>query len=737
MAEGSARLYRQHSIGDLEILVEQGSSNSPVLPGIAAELRMRTTARAKALLRKVEVLLATASDRDPGRATQSAATKFAEGPSVARKTDGKAPHDVSELVLKGLKSHYRSGTDDLGREFFIPCLRACSRYRRAAGFFSSSALSTWAELLPEFVTSKATTIQLLISPILSSEDRATIQRVATPDGRRQALQALADGIAMEAIKFAKSPDDARRRGNLLAWLIAAGRLELRFAFPSHLDDAGMYHEKIGIFTFPDGRSVAFTGSANETWTGHVRNYESIDVFRSWSVEDASRVEVKERQFEEAWNGVAPGLEVVGLSPALMARIKTRRDSQESSQPPASVSRWEHQDLAIQAFLEHERGILEMATGTGKTRTALRICERLVHDRKIETIIVTADGNDLLGQWFSQLVQLNRKLPTGWAVLRDYESHRQLDAFALNQRQRIFLCSRNNLHSALKWLGKNKAAQTLLVHDEVHRLGSPGNRSSLEGLSDNVRFRLGLSATPDREYDTEGNNFIAHHVGPVLFQFDLEQAIRKGILCPFDYYPIEWRASDYDRQCLQAVYKREAARRLSGNPMTQEEKWIEIARVYKASREKLRPFSDFIAQRADLLERSIVFVETQEYGEWVLDIVHRHRSDFHTYFSGEDSMILTRFARRELECLITCHRLSEGIDIQSLKTVVLFSSARARLEMIQRIGRCLRVDASHPNKRASIIDFVRIDESESSNPAENSDFLRREWLTNLSRTKPEV
>jgi len=160
---------------------------------------------------------------------------------------------------------------------------------------------------------------------------------------------------------------------------------------------------------------------------------------------------------------------------------------------------------------------------------------------------------------------------------------------------------------------------------------------------------------------------------------------------------------------------------------------EIAHVYKTSRAKLPIFAAFIENHTDLLQRCIVFVETQEYGAEVLEIIHRHRADFHTYFSGEEAETLRRFARGDLECLVTCHRVSEGIDIRSLNSVILFSSARARLETIQRMGRCLRTDPSNPDKIANIVDFIR-QGAEGDEP--NADEDRCEWLAGLSTVRAE-
>ena len=166
-------------------------------------------------------------------------------------------------------------------------------------------------------------------------------------------------------------------------------------------------------------------------------------------------------------------------------------------------------------------------------------------------------------------------------------------------------------------------------------------------------------------------------------------------------------------------------------MSETELWIEIARVYKTSEAKLPVFEDFIRDHQDLLRRAIVFTETMDYGRSVLEIVHSYRPDFHTYFSGEEQSTLQRFARGDLECLITCHRLSEGIDIQSLNTVILFSSEKGQLETIQRIGRSLRTNPDDPDKIANIVDFIREPDDR---PGPNADEERRDWLIELSQVR---
>jgi superfamily II DNA or RNA helicase len=434
-----------------------------------------------------------------------------------------------------------------------------------------------------------------------------------------------------------------------------------------------------------------------------------------------------------WERRDKGVEVYSFPEA--ARLKLLKICNEwgpGRQPNNQKDeKWRHQEEALEKFLVSKRGILNMATGTGKTRTALKIVHALYEQGTIDTVIVSTDGNDLLDQWYAELLGIRKGV--GAKVFRHYKSSREVADFLLEPKNSMLLVSRQPLATALKKIPANLARRTLLIHDEVHGLGSPANRIRLNGLSDSIRFRLGLSATPDREYDEEGNAFHLDHIGPELMRFELEDAIRREILAPFNYFPLPYELTAEDRHSVQDVYKRKAARAAEGNPMSDEEVWIEIARVYKTSKAKLPIFDAFIRDNQHLLERCIVFVETQEYGNEVLEIIHKYRSDFHTYFSGEDSLTLKRFARGELECLITCHRVSEGIDIRSLNTVILFSSARARLETIQRMGRCLRTDPDNLDKVANIVDFVRQSDEEGTT---NSDEQRAEWLTKLSEVRGE-
>ncbi|GAB4179069.1 MAG: DEAD/DEAH box helicase family protein [Coleofasciculaceae cyanobacterium] len=591
-------------------------------------------------------------------------------------------------------------------------------------------------------------MQLVTSPCLSQEDA---EAIAT--GLKQREEVIASAILRELDR--EFEQIVRERLTCLAWLLGQGVLEIKLAVAHNIRQQGIYHEKLGIFADAADNIVAFTGSANESSTALIDNFECIDVFCSWNPGVRERALRKAGNFQRLWDNDTSNVEVISF-PEAAARslLRLRPDKPPEWEPGLSYkpksplafedrgsykvnsskesNPWRHQTEAMETFLQHRRGILEMATGTGKTRTALNILKELVARQAINSAIITATGTDLLDQWTNQLYAVASNLNPRFRVLKHYETHYEKDEYELDPENSVLVVSRNALRNVLRALTRPTRKRLLLIHDEVHGLGSPANIEELEGLSENITYRLGLSATPEREYDKDGTAFIERNVGSVIYRFSLEDAIRRGILCEFHYYPIEYDLSDEDRQRIKNVYSIRAARKAEGHPMSQEEFWTALARVHKTSRTKIPYFEAFLAQHTEILDRCLVFVEDRQYGEEVLNIIHRHRYDFHTYYAEDDRQNLGDFATGKISCLITCHRISQGIDIQSLRSVVLFSSARSKLETIQRMGRCLRKDPTNPQKQAVVVDFVRVQDKDTNEL--NADQLRKEWLIGLSKIR---
>ncbi len=656
---------------------------------------------------------------------------------------------MTSSKVRQLKDRYQNGKDNIGKDLVSVCLSECVLYRRGTGFFSSSALRAYAGAM-DHVLKNTVKIEILCSPVIQDNRLIKILKEnSTPEKRKKTVQEVADQVALSAVGFGLNQDRSDYRALLLSYLIASGQLEIRFAIPRNyrwpeeiVSDNNIYHVKNGYFKFPDGEFVAFDGSFNESDSGHQHNIERTHVFRTWIDGDRARATSVIEDIDNDWNERNEAIEIFRLSEDAIKLIRSRapeqrpvRQGQQSDPNPSSIKShlpsWAHQTRAIEKFLSVKRGILNMATGTGKTQTAVKIIRTLISEKRIETVVIATEGNDLLDQWSLQITKLVLENSNPLRLYRHYgPAFRDVQNFLLDKTNAVIIISNENLNKVLKNLSEQEKAKTLLIHDEVHRVGSPANRLSLNGLSQGIQWVLGLSATPEREYDEEGNVFIEEYIGPIFFEYSLEDAIRDRILCPFNYYPIEYQSTQEDKNAISAVYAQKAAREAEGNPMPDAELAIAISKVYKLSKAKLPLFDKFIKENQELLKRCIIFVEETKYGEYVLDIIHSYRHDFHTYYADDEVETLKRFAAGELECLVTCHKVSEGIDIKSLETVILFASARAKLETIQRIGRCLRVDQNRPGKVANVVDFIRSDGGPKS-----SDEERAEWLSQLAKIRP--
>ncbi len=221
--------------------------------------------------------------------------------------------------------------DDRLNRFYIPALSCSVRYDRTAGFFSSTALAVAAAGVARLVAAGGT-MRLLVGAQLSEADVQAIEQ-----GR-----ALPDVVAERLVAALSEPQDSvmRRRLEVLAWLVASKRLEIRVVLPR--DDRGRplpapqaegyFHAKTGIFTDAYGDQVAFSGSVNESETAWLHNYEQFMVFRSW---DATRPYVAEiaGQFERLWQGQEPGWAAIDVPEAARLRLLHFHPSAPPSRDP--------------------------------------------------------------------------------------------------------------------------------------------------------------------------------------------------------------------------------------------------------------------------------------------------------------------------------------------------------------------------------------------------------------------
>lgn len=332
-----------------------------------------------------------------------------------------------------LKREYRSYRSDIINEFYIPVLNQSVLYRRAVGFFSSSAL---AEIMKGIsgLYQNGGKIQLIASPKLSEEDIKAINL-----GYKLRKEVIEENLISQ-LEEAKDYFESERL-NILAHLIANNRLDIKIAVLKSHNQIGIYHEKLGLVYDNYGNEIAFTGSLNETANALLVNYESIDVFTSWK--DSERVNDKKMAFESIWNDNEEGLEVLEfpkVKEAILKKykrekvnikleyeyIKNLKEKEESerifdiednkysieqlNKPkiPSNVKLYDYQIEAIKNWKDNNYcGIYDMATGTGKTFTGIASAVELYKDLGGElAIIIVCPYTHLVEQWVDDLNVFN-------------------------------------------------------------------------------------------------------------------------------------------------------------------------------------------------------------------------------------------------------------------------------------------------------------------------------------------
>jgi len=682
---------------------------------------------------------------------------------------------VSEAI-KSLKRKYKNQDGvKIGRDLIQPCLKECVKYRRGTGTFSSSAFKAYIGAIDHFIHDEIK-IEILCSPKIDDILLRSLEKCATSYDRDKILQRTTNELLLAAAGCKSDPDRADYRSMLLSYLIANNKLEIKIALPlsnpsiqtfdsddddfdmDDINSRAMYHIKYGYFVFPDKSIVAFEGSVNESDTAFNHNTEKATVYRSWDEYDVKSGRLNDviEDLDKDWEGKNNDIRIYSIDAESLQIIRdhalskrpqnphkinplTRPHQPDQTTPEQVISdedkkKWRHQDEAKQIFLEKKAGILAMATGSGKTKTAINIANYLFKENLIDSVIITMVGNPLLAQWDGELLQDSETRKRN--VIRHYDKQKNMQSFITDPRERILLITSDRLGEFIPFYSDDKASRTLIIFDEVHDMGAPVKKENTAGKLKKFIYRLGLSATPERgEFDEDGTNFLFNEIGPVIFDFGIEKAIERGILVEFDYHPLIFQLTKEENEKIRAIIASKYSRNQEGRKQSEKEIMIKISNVKKQSQNMLLVFDNYLREKGiDFLNRSIIFVHSKAYGIEVAKIMsERGLTNFNTFYDDEkDDKNLKKLAEGTIQCLITCHKVSQGIDIKSLNSVIIFASAVTRRETIQRLGRALRTEENNPNKRAFLLDFCVLDEGKEGK--EKSDTKRMKWLTELANSK---
>ncbi|MGL5903687.1 MAG: DEAD/DEAH box helicase family protein, partial [Cetobacterium sp.] len=445
-----------------------------------------------------------------------------------------------------LKTSYRSDTDNIYCDFLEKCLKSSILYDRAVGYFTSDSLYLLLEGVENLIKNNGE-MRVVTSPQLSEKDVLALRTLNDKE-----IINLKIEEELEKFYLGKEEDITK----IFSWLISKNILQMKIAYQK--DQVGIYHEKFGIFKDIEGNKVAFSGSVNETIGGMSRNFESIDVYSSLDgKKDLERIENKERDFEKLWENKTNKIEVINIDEAIKKKIISKAPTDEEVKvifnrkfeknkingllKPDWFKVREYQQNAFENWKENKQnGILEMATGSGKTLTALNIMTEISKEKRMFFLVVCPQ-TFLVRQWAEEVKAFGVKSVICNSENKNWKDQINAKIFLLNEDQidvTVAVVTNKTLQntSFLRALKRVKK-EMMIVVDECHNIGSFSFEEFLERNElKKISIRLGLSATPDRQGDQKGNEIIEKYLGKVIFQFSLDDAIKGGFLTNYKYFP---------------------------------------------------------------------------------------------------------------------------------------------------------------------------------------------------------
>ena len=652
---------------------------------------------------------------------------------------------ITKLSEHSFEDYYFSPKDNVVQTFFIPALQSSVRYDRASGYFTSYSLIEVSIGICSMV-SRGGKIRVLTSPNLTVED----------------LQAIRNGydikeqVGLSMVRDFEEPSDlgSLDRLSFVSELISRGMLDIKVVLMRNLDDypTAVFHPKFGIMHDSFGNAVSFTGSMNETRNGLGGNWETVEVTSS-DKDGFKKINQLQKIFDDLWNNEDEDAFVIEM-PEVVSKLISNYSTGELRldlddrlamrtamvlqsvyfKSPDYLECRPYQRGAVSNWINGGyRGIFNMATGTGKTKTALLALEQLYNNNPDEGIftIIVAPQKHLVDQWAREVQSFGVTPLIGHSDSADRNWKDRFKTKALLRKQKrsnsclITTISSFSSPDVQKWL--DDLGPLAIVLDEAHNMGSA---LRLTKLPENAKYRLALSATLERFKDAKGTESLRNYFGTECINLPLESVIGR-YLSNYHYHPIP--CSYNELEYSQFIENNERLDAILSNPHSSKILKINAKREYieysytlnirmeskyeslKAlmgsldgidhflvycGKAKTDPEDDCCAldhkEMVDSIDRVVQVIGKNGLGFDVSRITYRETSD-------DRKRIIDEFDRGDISGMVAISCLDEGVDVPSITAAIFMSSSDNPREYVQRRGRVLRL---HPGKdHSDIYDMV--------------------------------
>ena len=663
-------------------------------------------------------------------------------------------------------------------EFFNNALKNSYLFDLELGYFNSAAINVLSFAFATFIRNGGI-MRMAINHIVTEKDKHAIQA-----GEQGNVEPPLDITNIE--ELTKVLDEyGEHFFRCLAYLIQEHRILIKIIRPKGTN--GLAHTKRGMFS--DGDTiVSFSGSANFTLGGFINNREEITLSFSTSPDPLIQKRIANRKddFNKLMSGLDESVEYLSTAD-LESALSERYGKQEIEdlldvEKKLKEYKKEHADNSAIIFDEidgsfrgkpcfpygnprnyqqqacikwknnKQKGLFAMATGTGKTLTSLNCLLRIYKVYGYYKAVILVPTITLVNQWeqeckrflFSQIVKISSKNRL-WR--QELDALKAKETFNLSGIEPSYIIistyasfARENVFYDLMSFPSKAMKQTLLIADEAHNMGAGRILDRLDGIK--YLRRIGLSATPERQFDEKGNRALLEFFGcrndEYTFEFSMQEAIEKGYLCRYEYYPHLVQLTDNEMneylRISQQLYKffnhEDGGFPASSSDDICMRLLLKRKRVIHKAANKEDIFRTIVQQRYKEkgdLKYTLVYVPEGNHpddyeadrfieAESVLDDNEADRIiDTYTeivrnisptttvkkFTSGikEINSVLEDFASGRLEVLTSMKCLDEGVDVPRSELAIFCASTGNPRQFIQRRGRILR---NHPDKHKAVI-----------------------------------
>lgn len=621
--------------------------------------------------------------------------------------------DYKQLSIE--RNYISKGDNNISDSFLIPVLKCTKEYKRSVGFFSSGVLDTIMDGVITLARNDGK-IKLVASPNLSEEDINAIEL-----GYKLRESVITDAFSRDFVNEIEQLNEERLE--LLCELIQKGILDIKIVVTK---DNGIYHDKLGILKDFDGNKIAFFGSSNSSYNGYVSNYEKIRVYKGWVDSQEDDVANEEQEFDKIWNDMNPFLSVQSYTDTAKEKIIKVKNENSASKKGTVIKLRDYQEEAIEAWVNNGyNGFYVMATGTGKTWTAIFSAKELVKKHPA-IIVICAPYKHLVKQWSEDI---QKAFPKASVILVSSENQgwdkqitNEIISSKYKQVSQIIIISTILSFQMDRFdnVIKKYDGDRLLIVDEAHRFTKRPDE-----YHETYKYMLGLSATPFSGTSATKGNELMRYFGGQVYSLPIEDALNRGFLVPYYYHPIYVCSTEEEEAEFNKLSKKIAGCFKNGeciNPDLLVKTLRNRLRIISMAEEKLNKIDEII-DSVNEKDHIVVYCgdgklfdnETGEEKRHIQKIkqvlsAHEFKS---SQFTATENMkermeLVDLFNKGDITALAAIRCLDEGINIPSIKSALILSSNDDYREFVQRRGRILR---TFPGKEdAHIYDVVVLPDS---------------------------